>query len=386
MWNKFFDLIKQLKDLGVLTSSNFLGMGISAIFWFYLASLIKVEQFGEIQYFMGVVGIAYVISAFGSPSTITVYAGKKIKIHSTLFLISISIAIISAVVLFSIFNRIDIGLLVLGLIIYDMVLYFLVGENKFALYSKYFLMQKTLLVLFGLGFYYYFGFEGIIFGIVTSHIPFIIPIIKIIQKQKIDFLILKEKKEFVFNNYLISLIGGFRGDIDKILIMPILGLTLLGNYALAMQIHAVLMIFSNILLKYMMSQDSRGNSNSSVRKIAVFSSIGISVFGITIVPILVSFFFPKYIEVIDAIQIASISVFPGTIGYVYISKFLGNEQSRIVLIGRIIALALTISGMLVLPNFLGINGAVLVIVLASTVQTIFFITMNKKINGQIFPK
>lgn len=54
-WKYVRDKVIGFKDLGYLGSANIIGSGISAIFWFYLASILETENYGEIHYFLGIV-------------------------------------------------------------------------------------------------------------------------------------------------------------------------------------------------------------------------------------------------------------------------------------------------------------------------------------------
>ena len=173
-----------------------------------------------------------------------------------------------------------------------------------------------------------------------------------------------------------------RGEVDKLIIAPLLGFAILGNYALAMQFYAVLMIFSSIVFKYLLPQDSTGIPNTRLKTNTIFMSVGISVLGITLSPIVIPQFFPKFEDAIIAIQILSISVVPATIGYICISEFLGLEKSRFVLIGRIIALSTLVLGMITLPIYYGIVGAASAFVLSSCTQTIFLILAKKKFEAK----
>ena len=51
-WSLFNIKSKVLRDLGFLGFSNIIGMGISAVFWLYLANLLGPNDFGEIQYYL----------------------------------------------------------------------------------------------------------------------------------------------------------------------------------------------------------------------------------------------------------------------------------------------------------------------------------------------
>ena len=72
---------------------------------------------------------------------------------------------------------------------------------------------------------------------------------------KINFSLLKTRSGFISNNYFNTLAGGFGGQIDKLIIAPILGFALLGNYSLALQFISVMMIFSSIVFNFILTLD-----------------------------------------------------------------------------------------------------------------------------------
>ena len=156
------------KDIMSIGFANILGSGISAIFWFFLATLINPEEYGQIHYFLGIAGMGQLLSLVATPNAITVYVAKNIKIHSTLFFISLLAGGLSSIVIFLLFFRLDTSLLVLGYIIFELMNGFLLGRKLFSTYSKFFLSQKILTVIFGLGFYSLFGFDGVIYGLVLN--------------------------------------------------------------------------------------------------------------------------------------------------------------------------------------------------------------------------
>ena len=210
LWDILVDKFYSIKNLGYVGSASIIGTGISAFFWLYLANLLGAEDYGEIQYYLAIVGIVYLLSSFGTPNTITVYAAKNIKVNSTLLLISLVGGFIALLVLLGIFQRLDIGLIILGYIIFDLTINYLLGKKLYSKYSKYFLIQKFLSLVFGFGFYYVFGLDGIIYGLAASYIPFIIIVYKICKESEINFSELKSRSGFITNNYFESSIGGLR--------------------------------------------------------------------------------------------------------------------------------------------------------------------------------
>ena len=84
-WNNIKEKIIGQQNLASIGLANLIGSGLAAIFWFYLASVINPENYGEIHYFLGIAGMAQMISLVTTPNVITVYTAKNIKIQSTLF-------------------------------------------------------------------------------------------------------------------------------------------------------------------------------------------------------------------------------------------------------------------------------------------------------------
>ena len=366
--------IKNIMSVGIADTA---GIGVVAIFWFYMATILDAEQYGEIHYFLGIAGIAYAISLLGTQNTITVLTAKNFKIEPTLYFLTLVITSISAIILSVIFNRLDVSLIVFGFVISEFSIGYLLGKKKYTNYSAYVLTQKGLTMGLGILFYYLFGVDGIIYGFALSYIHFIIIFAKIFNKFKINFPILKSHFSFVRDNYFYSLSNGFRSHLGKLIVVPLLGFSILGNYALALQIVAVLMMFSNIIFKYLLSQDASNISHNKLKKITILSSIVISILGITLLPLVITLIFPKYILAIDAIRIMSLVVIPSTISLIYTSKLLGSENSKTVLIGKLISVLTMIVGIVILGNFLDLIGIAIAFVLSSTVESIYLIYYNK---------
>ena len=362
------DSIKSISQIGI---SDIIGSGITAFFWFYLATLLDVEAYGELHYFIAIAGFAYIISMVGTRDVVTVYVSKKIKITPILFLLSLSAGTVTAVVILGFFYRIDVAFLVLAFIINDLAVGYILGKKLFNSYAKYIITQKTLTLALGLGFFYIFGVEGIIFALALSYIHFTIFIFRGFREEKINSPLLASRSRFIITNYSLNLFGGFRNHLDKIIIAPILGLTLLGNYALALQIWAILILFSNIIFRYILTHDASGNPNKRLKLFTFFSSIAIAIFGITILPLIIPEFFPKYTGTVNAIQIMSICVIPATVGQIYTSKLLGAEKSRTLIFARTISASSFLIAMLLLGLTYGITGVAAAFVLSSTLQAAY---------------
>jgi len=367
------------KDLMSIGTANLFGSGISAIFWFSLASLINPEEYGQIHYFLAIAGMAQLLSLISTTNALQVYVAKNIKIHSTLFFISIIAGIVSSLVVFLFFSRTDTSLLVLGYIIFELSNGFLLGKKLFSNYAKFFLTQKILTVIFGFGLYFTFGVDGIIFGLVLSYVPYIWILVNEFRNTRIDFSLLKPRKGFLINNYGINISSAVGGQMDKLIIAPILGLELLGNYSLAMQFAVILMLLPTTVFKYLLTQDSSGKNTKNLKKNTIFASVGLATFGIVILPMIIPILFPNYIDTVIAIQIISVAIIPSTIGIFYDSKLLSIEKSKFLVIGKGIGLFTMISGFVILGPIYGIIGLAVTLVVSSCLQTLVVIIASKTI-------
>ena len=174
-----------------------------------------------------------------------------------------------------------------------------------------------------------------------------------------------------------NLVNVLRNNLDKILIVPLAGFATLGNYALAMQVFAILIIPSELVLKYILPQDASDSSKVELKRSIILVSVGLTIFGIVVLPVLIEYLFPEYIESLDAIRIISISAIPTTIGYLLVSKLLSEEKSKFILYGRLTSMAVFISTLLILTPLLGISGIALSFVFSTTSQTLFFLLVYK---------
>jgi len=376
-WNNIKDSIIRKKGLLSIGFADIVGSAISGLFWLYIASQVNPDVFGELIYFISIAGLAQLVSLIGSSNALTVYTAKNVKIQSTLFLISLLATAISLATITIFYNRIDAGLLAVGFVLFSLVNSVILGNKLFVKYSKLVLSQKILTLILGLGLYFVFDVYGIIYGLALSYIPHLVIFVKEFSRTKIDFTLLKTRRGFIINNYVMNLTAGLGGTVDKLIIAPVLGFALLGNYSLAAQMLTMMMMFSAVVYKYLLPLDASGESNKKIRQIALVISIIIAILGVTILPNVIDWLFPKFIDAKDAIQIMSLGVVPGTVSILYGSKFLGMEKSKIVMIPKLLSLGIVIGGFLYFGPIYGTVGLAWVIVTALTWESIFLFIMNR---------
>jgi O-antigen/teichoic acid export membrane protein len=152
----------------------------------------------------------------------------------------------------------------------------------------------------------------------------------------------------------------------------------MGNYALALQFWAVLVVFSSIFFKYILTYDSSSVPNKKLKFYAILVSIGLAISGIVIPPVIIPIFFEKYTEAIIAIQIISIGIIPQVIDKIYLSKHLSSEKSRMVLISRAVSAVTLIGGILSLGQVYGVTGIAISFLLSLIFQMCVMAYANLK--------
>ena len=372
--------MKIIRNISAIGGADIFGTVMSAVFWFYLASQIEPSSYGEIHWFLGIASIFSGIALFGTANTLTVYTAKKTQIQSTLNFISLFASVILSfivIVLFPSFFTIDVGIILIAYVINVLAIGDLLGRKQYNNYSKYTIVQKSLTLGLGISFFYFFGYESIIFALALSYIFYIKRIFSIFKEMKINFSLIKPRTGFIVNNYFMSILAIASGQVDKIIVAPILGFSILGNYNLAYQALAVMLILPTVFYKYLLPQDSSGVSSKKPKIIVIVFSIFITILGIFVAPVLINEFFPKFSEAVDAIRIMSIVVIPTTISLILESEFLGNEKSRIILIGTILVLSSLIIGIIVLGSLMGIEGIAYSLVLANIGKVSFYLIAKK---------
>ena len=233
--NKIKNLIKNSKDLGMLGFGSIVATGISGLFWFYIASLIEVDDYGEISYFIAIASIVGVVSSIGAQNTITVFTARGEKILPQLAFLSLIIGIISSIVLFFVFYNLGASLYVLGYIVFGIVSSEILGRKLYKTVSTYVILQRILMVVLSVGFYYLIGPNGVIIGVGLSFFVYSYRLYKESKGVKINFSLLRLKRNFLIHNYATDLAGILPGSIDKIIISYLFGFVILGNYQLGIQ-------------------------------------------------------------------------------------------------------------------------------------------------------
>ena len=74
------------------------------------------------------------------------------------------------------------------------------------------------------------------------------------------------------NSYGVDITKSLGGNIDKLIIAPLLGFALLGNYHLGIQFLMLLSILPSIVLQYTLPHDATGNTNPKLIKVCILDT------------------------------------------------------------------------------------------------------------------
>jgi len=366
--------IRGLKSVTTIGSSNIIGSAITSIFWISIASIIGADSYGELGYFLSIIGISSVIAMVGGGYTMQVYTAKKIKIGSSLYFIGIIASTVVGIILFLIFENFGISISVVGIVVFNFILFEILGKKLYKKYFKIFVGQKILFVLIAFAFYFVFGtIEGILVGYGVSLLLFSQIIYKSFKNNKVNFSLIRERIKFLSHNYIAELSATARNHVDKLIIAPLLGFSFLGNYFLGLQVLAIMLIIPGIVFKYTLPEDSTGKSTGKIKILTIIVSFFIMLLGIFVAPLVIPIVLPEYATTIDLIPILSLVIIPRTISVMITSSFLGKENSKYVVIGNIITFGVLVVSLFPLAELFEITGVAIAYVIAFSSSTTYMI-------------
>ena len=378
-WVSFLQKEKNLLSIG---ASNIISNGISSIFWLYLASILNSDGYGLLGFYLSIVGITGALSLIGSANTLTVLVSKGEKIQATVFSMILLSSIVVGFVTYLIFQNTSMSLYPIGYVIFSSILFELLGKKLFVNFFMYSISQRILMVIFSLLFYQYLGIDGIILGYTFSFFPFAILMIKGYRESKIDFSILRNRSKIILNNYVEHLLKIISLNIDKIIILPVLGSSILGHYLLGFQIFILLLIIPSAVFQYILPYDAIKKKNQKLKKITILFSVVIAIISISIAPSLLPIIFPKFIDSIIIIQIMSIAIIPKTISTIYTSELLGKNKNKTVMLGTLASTIILVGGILTMGTLWGYIG-ISIAFLLSKIGEIIFLYMKKNDDSEL---
>lgn len=367
---EIFNFIKKEKGLTYTTIGNIGSALLGAFFWFILASILKVNEYGEINYYISLASIPSAICLFGLNTTVTTYLAKGEKeivyeANSITFISSLFLA------LFLIPFQLCLSLIIISMIFYGMTLAEILGRKLYNEYAFISLINKLIQIFLSILLYFKFGLIGILIGYFLGYFLLSYRYLKSLIKFTLKINNLKRKLNFIIHSYGLSLIGSFSNFLDKVIIGAVFGFYILGLYQLGYQFLMFLGIIPGSLYTYLLPEESSGEDKKEVKIVGLILSIIIAIIIFLFSPLIINVFFPNFIKSIQLVQIMSLSVIPATITSISNARLFGKEKSKHTLIGGVIYLLFLIIGILLLGRILNIIGLAFSIIFAQIAQAIY---------------
>lgn len=362
----------------IYTSVGGLGSSVlGAVFWLVIASLLSVDNYGLLNYYIALATIFSGIGIVGLNMTVTTYLakGEKHVLYEANSLIFILGIVITAVL--SLFEW-SAGLLSIALTFFAMTTAELLGRKAYKEYAFATVGQRIAQICLSLLLYYQIGVLGIIAGYLIGSLIFSYRYLFSLRKLTLNFSTIKARRNFAVHSYGYNLVGiSLSNYLDKIFVGALFGYYLLGLYQISFQFFMFLGLIPTSLQQYLLPEEASGTNRRQLKMVGIFLAIGAAVSLFILGPTLISRFFPAFSEAIVMVSIMSLTVIPSTVIAIFTATYLAHEKSKVVFISAatyIIALIITLT---ILGSVMGAIGLAISVVMAKTIQALYLVTQRK---------
>ena len=377
LFEKARGLLKRETGLVYTTIGNMGASVLGGLFWFALASLLAVDNYGAVNYYIALANVFFAIGLVGLDSTLITFLAKGEKnIHYQ----ATSLTLISALVIGLILSIYvwTAGILAASMIFFMMTLAETLGRRTYRQYAFFIIGQRIAQIVFSIILYFPFGITGILVGYFAGNLLFSFKYLsRAIPNFTLNFKDIKLKRNFALHSYGANIIRNFTLWIDKLVIAPLFGYYLLGLYQLAFQFFMFLSIIPLSLYSYLLPEESSGKNNRTIKIIGLGFSIIAALAALLSLPTVIEKFFPTFLDSIPIVRIMSLAVIPATVVAILNATLLGRGSSRIVFTGGITYMITLVVGVAVLGQVLGAIGLAVTILTAQTIQATYLIWKRK---------
>jgi len=369
---------KNIKDLMTVGTSNFFASIINSLFWLYLAYILLKTDYGELGFIMSIATVGAAASLLGMRTTVVVYESKNENVLPSSFIVILISSSISAFILSLFTNNLFIGILIIGMTVFELVLGGLSAKQRFRDFSISRLLRSVITIVLALILYHQIGIDGILIGYFFGTLIILKDVKSLLKNKKISFSILKQKISFILEAYTSRLSHVFFLWGDKMIIGLVFGFTILANYHFAMQFLFLLDTIPRTFATYFTPKEAAGEKNKKIKVFSILIAILITIISVIAVPYGVMEFLPKYEESIVPMQILSLALIPLSISGIQQAEFFGQEKSRPVLLGGIMEASLYIISLVVLGQLYGLIGMAISFLIAVWIRVSFNFFFSKK--------
>jgi O-antigen/teichoic acid export membrane protein len=378
------------RGLVYVTVGNLLGAAITGGFWLLLATVQTPEEYGTTNYSIAIASFASFIVLLGLNTVVTTYIAKgstriNIETNQLVFISSIVVAVVV-----SILHDWMLGLFVVGMAFWMMSLYEALGKKLYKQYALINIGARSSQLALSIILFFVIGVSGVVIGFVISFFLFSYRYFGTIRYFNFrQFSEVKGLMKFASHSYSFNMANAFFMYFDKLIIVPLFGVAVLGFYQFGFQFLMFLGMVPVSFYQYLLPEQSSSSSSAGsakTTKVHIFGFlVSVALAGLLFIlsPWIVDNLFPKFVDAIEVLRILSVGIVPMMVVWNLNSRFVALNHTRNVVIGSAIYLIVQISLMLELGYSMGAPGIAIATVLALVSQAVFLFLSSRYLTPQI---
>jgi O-antigen/teichoic acid export membrane protein len=379
---KIFKTFGLEKNLGYVSIGNIANTFLGALLWFIIASKLSATEFGGLNYDISIASLVTSVGVLGLDTTLTAYLAKGVNkmLYESTFLVIISGGAITFLLLIF-YPSPSIILLTLSMIIFTLIESENLGNHKFKRYMWLMIIQRLISLLTVPLLFIYVGIEWALYGFVISYVVVSYEFIKWIRNIQISISTFRPIARYFLHSFILGVSKVLPYFFDKLLILPLFGLAMVGYYQFGVQILSVVSMLPVIFYGYILPRESRNsniNSKDTFLKFGMVSSILLTVLLFLSLPFLIETLFPRFSSATLSAQLILFAGIPLTISSIFNSVMMARGDSRHVVLGAIIFVGFQSIGIVLLGNMIGLIGLSISTTVASILQCTYLYFMEKK--------
>ena len=390
--------LKTHRGLIYVSVGNLVGAAITGGFWLLLATIQTPDEYGTTNYGIAIASFSSFIVLLGLNTVATTYLAKgstkiNIETNQLVFISSIVVAVV-----ISILHDWMEGLIVIGMAFWMMSLYEALGKKLYKQYAIINIGARGAQFALSIILYFTMGVPGVVLGFSISFFLFSYRYFATIKHFNFrQFSEVKGLIKFASHNYSFNMANAFFMYFDKLVIVPLFGVTVLGFYQFGFQFLMFLGMIPVSFYQYLLPEQSSsvaakaaGGSSAAgsakTRKVHIFGflvSVGLAGLLFAVSPWILHLLFPKFTGAVEVLRILSVGIVPMMVVWNLNARFVAENRTRSVPIGSAIYLIVQISLMVELGYSMGAPGIAIATVLALVSQAVFLFLSSRLMVPQI---
>ena len=370
-------ILSRFRGLFTVGASNITASAASSLFWLFMAGVLGGEGYGEFSYLMAIAQIAAMISVFGAGKTVVVHRAKEGGTEPAFFYFGVASASAVSVASFLVTQNAAIGAFVAGHVVFSIISSEFLGGNNFGRVAALQLSTRLAQIAMSVGFYHLLGIDGLILGYALAYLIALPPFLKAMLSGRPGGRALRDRFGFMLHGLALSGSRRLSLSLDKLIIMPLYGFLLLGNYQLGIQIFIIMSLIPMSVFQFTLPHDARGKPHTGLKIATVLASGAVCAASVVLAPAVLPALFPGFGDTVEVVQILSMAIIPLSVETMYSSKFFGTEQTRHILVGAVIFLSIQVTMIVALGGVLGAAGLGYAFLLGYVAKAAYFVAADR---------